>query len=118
MRVMENTMSAGDWKNLYAAAVEGDLAVVRYHISAGVNPDYQHPEIMCTPLVASLIQGHSDIAHYLLAQGADPHLRSEFDGLTPLQAARKHGRTEFVELLLERGAREPRQPFWWRWLPI
>ncbi|MDP3249000.1 MAG: ankyrin repeat domain-containing protein [Polaromonas sp.] len=111
-------MSAGDWKNLYAAATEGDLAVVRYHINAGVNPNYQHPEIMCTPLVASLIQGHREIALYLLAHGADPHLLSEFDGLTPLQAARKHGRTEVVTLLLARGAREPRQPFWWRWLPI
>lgn len=111
-------MSAGDWKDLYAAALEGNLPLVRYHISAGVDPNYQHPEIMCTPLVGSLIQGHSEVAHYLLAHGADPHLRSEFDGLTPLQAARKHGRTEFVELLLERGARDPRQPFWSRWLPV
>ena len=47
-------MSGGDWKDMYAAAVEGDLALVRYHINAGVNPNYQHPEILCTPLVASL----------------------------------------------------------------
>ena len=46
-------MSAGDWKDMYAAAVAGDLALVRHHISAGVNPNYQHPEILCTPLVAS-----------------------------------------------------------------
>lgn len=111
-------MSAGDWKDLYAAALAGDLALVRYHISAGVNPNYQHPEIMCTPLVASLTHGHSEIAHYLLQHGADPHLRSEFDGLTPLQAARKHGRMEFVKLLRDRGAKEKHQPFWWRWLPI
>lgn len=111
-------MSAGDWKDLYSAALAGNLELVRYHISAEVNPNYQHPEIMCTPLVASLIHGHDEIAHYLLEHGADPHLRSEFDGLTPLQAARKHGRTEFVKLLRERGAKEQRQPFWWRWLPI
>lgn len=111
-------MSAGDWKDLYVAALAGDLALVRYHISAGVNPNYQHPEIMCTPLVASLIHGHGEMAHYLLEQGADPHLRSELDGLTPLQAAHKHGRTEFVKLLRDRGAKETRQPFWWRWLPV
>ncbi|OGB21558.1 MAG: hypothetical protein A3I66_00295 [Burkholderiales bacterium RIFCSPLOWO2_02_FULL_57_36] len=111
-------MSAGDWKDLYAAALAGDLALVRYHISADVNPNYQHPEIMCTPLVASLIHGHGEIAHYLLEHGADPHLRSEFDGLTPLQAARQHGRTEFVKLLRDRGAKEQSQPFWWRWLPV
>jgi len=111
-------MSAGDWKDMYAAAVAGDLALVRHHIGAGVNPNYQHPEILCTPLVAALIHGHDGIAHYLLANGADPHLRSEFDGLTPLQAARRHQRMEFVALLQARGAKEERRPFWWRWLPV
>ncbi len=111
-------MSAGDWKDLYEAALTGDLALVRYHISAGVNPNYQHPEIMCTPLVASLINGHKDIAHYLLENGADPDLRSEFDGLTPLQAAKKHGYMDVAKLLQDRGAKEHNQPFWWRWLPV
>ena len=111
-------MSAGDWKDLYQAALDGNLALVDYHISQGVNPNYQHPEILCTPLVASLIHGHDEVAHYLLAHGADPHLMSDFDGLTPLQAARKHGRTELVALLTRLHASEPRQPFWWRWLPI
>jgi ankyrin repeat protein len=111
-------MSAGDWKDLYGAALKGDLALVRHHVSAGVDPNYQHPEIMCTPLVASLMHGHSDVALYLLAHGADPHLLSVFDGLTPLQAARKAGHTELVTLLVERGAREPHRPFWSRWLPV
>ena len=111
-------MSAGDWKDMYAAAVAGDLALVRHHISAGVNPNYQHPEILCTPLVASLIHGHDEIAHYLLDHGADPQLRSDFDDMTPLEAARRHGRTAFVALLQARGAKEERKPFWWRWLPV
>ncbi|MNT26721.1 Ankyrin repeats (3 copies) [compost metagenome] len=111
-------MSAGDWKDMYAASVAGDLALVRHHISAGVNPNYQHPEILCTPLVASLIHGHTDIAHYLLEHGADPQLRSDFDDMTPLEAARRYRRSEFVTLLRARGAREERKPFWWRWLPI
>ena len=111
-------MSAGDWKQLYAAAQSGDLPLVRYHISAGVNPNYQHPEVLCTPLVASLIQGHDDVALYLLAQGADPQLRSEFDDLTPLQAARQYGRVALVPRLLALGARDLRPPFWRRWLPV
>ncbi len=111
-------MSAGDWKDLYAAALAGDLPRVRYHISAGVNPNYQHPEVLCTPLVASLIHGHDEVAHYLLAHGADPQLRSEFDDLTPLQAARRHGRTVLEQVLRERGATAPRQSFWRRWLPL
>lgn len=111
-------MSAGDWKDMYAAAVAGDLALVRHHISAGVNPNYQHPEILCTPLVASLIHGHDAIAHYLLAHGADPMLRSDFDDMTPLEAARRYRRTEFVGMLQAQGAKEERKPFWWRWLPV
>ena len=111
-------MSAGDWKDMYAAAVAGDLALVRYHIGAGVNPNYQHPEILCTPLVASLIHGHAEITRYLLAHGADAGLRSDFDDMTPLEAARRHGRTEFVPLLRARGSKEERKPFWWRWLPV
>jgi ankyrin repeat protein len=111
-------MSAGDWKDLYQAAVTGDISLVQYHISGGVNPNYQHPEILCTPLVASLIHGHLEIARYLLEHGADPGLVSEFDGLTPLQAAAKHGHEELVSLLRARGAKEVRQPFWWRWLPV
>lgn len=111
-------MSGGDWKDMYNAAVEGDLALVRYHIEGGVNPNYQHPEVMCTPLVASLINGHAEITRYLLSRGADPGLLSDYDGLTPAQAARKHGRTEFIPLLRESESKALRQPFWQRWLPI
>jgi len=67
-------MSAGDWKNLYQAAVADDLLLVHYHIKEGVNPNYQHPQFLCTPLVASFINGHLDIAHYQPAHGADPKL--------------------------------------------
>ena len=111
-------MSAGDWKDLYQAALVGNLALVQHHISEGVNPNYQHPEILCTPLVASLIHGHTAVAHYLLAHGADPNLLSEFDGLTPLEAARKHGHTGFVAQLTAMGATEGNKPFWRRWLPV
>ncbi len=111
-------MSAGDWKSLYQAAVAGDLLLVQYHIKEGVNPNYQHPEILCTPLVASLVNGHLDISRYLLGNGADPNLLSEMDNLTPLQAARKHGHQEFVSLLTGLGAKDASKPFWWRWLPV
>ncbi len=39
----------GDWKDMYNAAERGDVACVRYHLSAGVDVDYQHPEVMQRP---------------------------------------------------------------------
>lgn len=42
-------MSAGDWKDLYQAALDGNLALVRHHMGEGVNPNYQHPEILHAP---------------------------------------------------------------------
>lgn len=110
-------MSAGDWKNLYQAAVDGNLSLVQYHIVEGVNPNHQHPEIMRTPLVASLVEGHLEVSHYLLAHGADPSIVSELDNLSPLEAAKRHGHREFVKLLQRLGAKGHREPFWWRWLP-
>ena len=109
-------MSAGDWKDLYQAATSGNLPLVRYHLDEGVDPNYQHPEILCTPLVASLVNGHDEVALHLLAHGAAPGLLSEMDNLTPLQAARRHGRTRLVERLEAMGATEPPQPFWRRWM--
>lgn len=111
-------MSGGDWKDMYDAAVAGDELRLQYHIKQGVNPNYQHPEVMCTPLVASLIHGHDDIAIFLLNNGADPNLLSDYDGLTPLQAARQFGRKDLLQLLRQRGAQEPRHAFWRSWLPV
>lgn len=111
-------MSAGDWKDLYAAAQAGDLARVRYHLTQGVDPNYQHPEVLCTPLVASLIHGHDEVALCLLEHGADPRLRSDFDDLTPLAAAQQHGRTALAQRLRALGARPERPSFWRRWLPF
>lgn len=111
-------MSAGDWKNLYQAAVDGNLGLVQHHIIENVNPNYQHPEILRTPLVASLVEGHVEVAHFLLAHGADPSLVSELDNLSPLQAAKKHGHRAFAEHLKRIGAKESHEPFWWRWLPV
>lgn len=111
-------MSGGDWKDLYQAAVDGDLALVKHHITEGIDPNFQHAEVLRTPLVASLVEGHAGVARYLLENGADPSLVSEMDDMAPLQAARRYGHQEIAALLVERGARVPRRPFWWRWLPI
>lgn len=92
-------MSAGDWKEMYGAAVSGNLELVQYHIKNGIDPNYQHPEILSTPLVASIMYDHPDIAKFLLAHGADPRLLSEFDNMTPIQAAKMYKRKEILEIL-------------------
>jgi uncharacterized protein len=86
-------MSGGNWKELYLAARDGDLELVRYHVQMGVDVNYAHPEFMSTPLVASILAGQQQVAQYLLDNGADPDLLSEFDGVTPTEAAAQVGMT-------------------------
>lgn len=107
-------MSGGDWKDLYQATMAGDLALVQHHIAEGINPNYQHPEILCTPLVASIVNGHPHIALYLLTQGADPNMLSIMDSLTPLQAAKMHQHKDVVTALEKLGAKEEAQSVWQR----
>lgn len=82
-------MSAGNWKELFRACTEGDLALVKYHVSEGVDLNHQHPEILSTPLVTAILNGFTEIALYLIDHGADVRLESYFDQLTPLKAAKK-----------------------------
>ena len=84
-------MSGGNWKEMFAAAEQGDLALVEYHVARGVDVNYAHPEFLSTPLVATILARQEEVAHFLLGAGADPTLHSEFDGLTPVQAARQVG---------------------------
>ncbi len=93
---------------MYAAALRGDLALVRYHIENEVNPNYQHPEILATPLVAAISGGHTEVALYLLENGADPNLRSFFDDTTPREAAVRYGNDLVLQRLSELGALPPK----------
>lgn len=97
-------MSGGDWKEMFDAAVAGDLGLVEYHVKAGVDINYAHPEFLSTPLVASILARQEEVARYLLKAGANPHLPSEFDGATPIQAARQVGFVKLEEELVKLGA--------------
>ncbi|KYG67854.1 hypothetical protein AZI87_00815 [Bdellovibrio bacteriovorus] len=96
-------MSAGDWKEMYSAASSGNMDLVRYHIENGVNPNYQHPEILATPLVAAISAGHTDIALFLLDNKADPNLKSFFDDMTAVEAARRYKNETVLGELKKRG---------------
>lgn len=100
-------MDGGNWKEMFNAACEGDIELVKYHVKNGVDLNYAHPEFLATPLVACTLAGHEHVALYLLDAGANPHLPSEFDGLTPLQAALQAKLPLLEEQLRQRGATLP-----------
>ncbi len=81
----------GNWKEMFKAGCEGDLALLRYHVSEGVDLDYVHPECMTSPLVGAILAGQVETALFMLERGASPSLRSPFESLTPMQAARRVG---------------------------
>lgn len=92
-------MAAGDWKELFAAAKTGDLELVKYHIKMGVNPNYQHPEFMCTPLIESIQHQQFEIAQFLLANGADPSIKEDFGPHTPLSMAKSTNNQKMITLV-------------------
>jgi ankyrin repeat protein len=111
-------MSGGNWKEMFNAGCDGDLALVQYHVKAGVDVNYAHPEFLSTPLVAAILAGQADVALYLLDHGAIPDLPSEFDGMTPMQAA-LHMKLSAVQARLHAlGVALPPPPSppraWWR----
>ena len=100
-------MDGGNWKEMFNAACDGDLELVKYHVRSGIDLNYAHPEFLATPLVACTLAGHEHVALYLLEAGANPHLLSEFDGLTPIQAARQAGLAALEEKLVHLGVTLP-----------
>jgi len=92
-------MAAGDWKATLSAAQQGDLDLVKYYIQQGVNPNYQHPELLTTLLIESLSFEKYEIAKYLLENGADPQLKAGFSADSPLSVAKKTKNKELVKLI-------------------
>ena len=110
-------MEGGNWKEMFNAAVGGDLGLVQYHVKSGVDINYAHPEFLSTPLVASILARQEEVALYLLQAGANPNLPSEFDSATPMQAARQSGLVQLEATLLRYGATPlPPQPAKKGWL--
>lgn len=97
----------GEWKEMFRAAREGDVELVRHHLGQGVDVDHSHPEMQSTALVEACLAGHRDVAHLLLDHGADPHLPSVIEECTPVEAARRGGLDDVVLRLRSLGAQEP-----------
>lgn len=109
--------SGGDWKELFTAVQKGDLALVEFHLSQGVDPNYQHPEVLTTPLIEAAQLGQTEIVALLLAKGAKPLIRSELDGWTAYEVAKAYGHQAVLKLLqpFEEQKQTKRLPFWKNW---
>jgi ankyrin repeat protein len=89
----------GDWKELVSAAEKGDLDIVRYHIMNGIDPNYQHPEFLTTPLIECAQAGQTEIVKFLLENGAKPNIRGIFDKMTALEVARVYKHKAIIKIL-------------------
>lgn len=92
-------MSGGDWKDMFKAIQDGNFAFVEYYLKIGIDPNYQHPEILASPLVESIRFGHLDIAKLILEHGADPKIKEVWGGETPMSVANEKKNQEAIELL-------------------
>lgn len=89
----------GNWKEMFYASEKGDVELVKYHIKMGVDPNYQHPEFLTSPLLESLRLGQLEVAKFLMENGADPHLKEAFGSDTPLSVAKSSKNKEAIKLV-------------------
>lgn len=92
-------MSGGDWKEMLVAVQEGDLSLVKYHLNKGVDPNYEHPELMTTALIECVNYDRYDIARLLLDSGADPTQNAWISTDNPLKIAKSQRKKAFIKLM-------------------
>ena len=104
-------MSGGDWKEMLVAVQEGNTALVRYHLEQGVDPNYEHPELMTTALIECVNFNRYEIAKMLLDRGADPRQNAWMSSDNPLKVAKSQRKKEMVSLMQ---SYLPKKPFFQR----
>lgn len=92
-------MSAGDWKDLFFACQNGDLELVKFHITNDVNPNFQHAEFMTSPLLEAIRYNQLEIVEYLLANGADPHQKEWMGTDDAFSVAKSLKNKQMIEIL-------------------
>lgn len=86
---------------MFRAIQEGDLELVRYYLSTGVDPNYQHPEYLAAPLVEGVRYQRYDVVKLLIEKGADPNIIEVPEGDSPLKVALRLGNQLLVQLIQE-----------------
>ncbi len=103
-------MSGGDWKEMLVAVQNGNFDLVKYHIEAGIDPNYEHPELMTTVLIECIEYDRLEIAKYLLEHGADPKQNAWLSTDNPISVAKRNGKRQFVKLMK---GYVPKRKFFW-----
>ncbi|MCO4773822.1 MAG: hypothetical protein KDA24_27570 [Deltaproteobacteria bacterium] len=109
-------MDGGNWKEMFYAVEADDIELLRYHLRMGIDPNFQHPEVLSTPLVESAGLGRVEMVKLLLDSGADPTIEAAWERTTALQAAETHGQREVAGLLRKHLGLPPRTTWWQRLL--
>ncbi|MGK0272111.1 MAG: ankyrin repeat protein [Cocleimonas sp.] len=102
-------MSGGDWKEMFVAVQAGDIDLVKYYVSEGIDVNYEHPELMTTALIESVQFNHLEIARFLLKQGADPKQNAWLSKDNPLTIAKQQQKETFIQLFK---STQKHQSFW------
>lgn len=91
----------GAWKELLKASEEGNLKLVEYNLSVGIDPNFQHPEFFTAPIFEAVRNGHLDVVRLLVERGgADPDLVEEMTDSSPLEVAMEERKHEIVDYLI------------------
>jgi len=90
----------GDWKEMFNAASDGDIELVKYHLKMGVDLNYQHPEYMTSVLIECIRLRKNEMVKFLLENGADPSAREGFGTTSTLSIAKSEKNHEAVHLLI------------------
>ena len=89
----------GTW--LHIASTAGQMAIVKWLLEAGIDPNRQGGIAGGNALNEAAEEGHSDIVRYLLSVGAEMDVSEP--QWNPLFAAIQTGSLDIVKLLLEHG---------------
>lgn len=91
-------MSGGDWKTMFKAIQENDLELVNYYLHLGMDPNYQHPEVLALPLSESVRYANDDITKLLLSYGAKISIVEIETGITTRELAKQLKNESVIEM--------------------
>jgi ankyrin repeat protein len=94
----------GPPKDIWEAAVQGDIEAVKRHLATGTDVDVKGGWMVVTPLHMAAANGHKEIAELLIAKGADVNAKAE-DDETPLDATIEFRHPEISDLLRKHGGK-------------